>query len=454
MKKRILRCMLIGLVILIAIIGVFSVISGYIKNRPRLKYTYGQATSKSFVTYPKADFAVISDLHYYDNALGTSGAAFDRVLHSDRKLLKDSADLINLAIDSILKSNVKFVLVSGDLTKDGELICHQKLAKALSRITEKGIKVYVIPGNHDVNNPLSFQYKGDKSILVPNVTPSQFADIYRDFGYSDAIYRDTNSLSYVAEPVKNLWVVALDTCRYKENKPGQEEIVGGKLSQAEENWLEGILKKANEEDKAVIVMEHHGVVEHWKGQSKIHPDYLVQDYKYVGKLLASYGVRLTFTGHYHAQDITLGDYDNGGYLYDVETGSLITAPCPIRYCSINNNKIAIKSEFLINKLHPNTNFAEESTKFVFNTIKAEAYKSLREYFVSVKDANTLSDYVAAAFVEHYKGDENIKDRPAFDENKLSLWSRIIYSQEKYVINGLWKDLPPDDNNVVLDLTKK
>jgi hypothetical protein len=51
------------------------------------------------VEYPNAKFAVISDLHYYDNSLGTTGTAFEEVLKSDRKLLKDSADLLDLTIE-------------------------------------------------------------------------------------------------------------------------------------------------------------------------------------------------------------------------------------------------------------------------------------------------------------------------------------------------------------------
>lgn len=451
-KNHRLRNLLIAIPMLaIIIVFIVTAIYGIIKGQPKLQYTFNQSSKVNTVAYPNVKFAVISDLHYYENALGTSGTAFENVLKSDRKLLKDSADLLNLAIDNIIKSKVQFLLVSGDLTKDGELVCHQDVAKSLSRLTQSGIKVYVVPGNHDVNNPLSYKYEGDKSSKVPDITASQFADIYKDCGYSNAIYRDTNSLSYVAEPVNNLWIVALDTCRYAENKPGEEEIVSGKLSQEEENWLTNILKKANENNKAVIILGHHGLVEHWEGQSKLHPDYLLQDYKYVGKLLASYGVRLAFTGHYHAQDIALASFDNGGSLYDVETGSLITAPCAVRYCALDGNKIEINSDFLVDKLHPNTNFAKDANQFVFNTVEAEAYKTLRKYYVSEKDAKTIADYVSAGFVEHYKGDENIKDRPAFDVNKLSLWSRIIYSQEKYVVNGLWKDSPSEDNNVTLNL---
>lgn len=452
-RKYVLRTVLICLLAAVISLPLYATIAGYIKSQPKLQYTYSTMTTQGMMSYPDTEFAVISDLHYYDKSLGTSGRAFEACLNSDRKMLTASADLLNLAIDHILKSGVKFVLIPGDLTKDGERLCHQQVAAALSRFTQHGIKVYVIPGNHDINNPGAYKYEGEESIPVPHINAVQFANIYNDYGYSSAIYRDSDSLSYVAEPESNLWLIALDSCRYKENRPGREEIVGGKLSPGQEKWLEEMLKKANQNGKAVIVMEHHGVVEHWAGQNRLHADYLIQDYKYVSKMLASYGVRLAFTGHYHAQDITLADFNGGGFLYDVETGSLITSPCPVRYCTINDNKIKITSDYLIEKLHPGTDFAKNAEQFIHNTVESEANKTLRKYLVTAKDAHYLANYVAAGFTAHYKGDENAAACPAFEENKLGLWGRLIYAQQKYVVNGLWKDLPPADNDVILDLSE-
>ncbi|MCR4436004.1 MAG: metallophosphoesterase [Clostridiales bacterium] len=453
-RKYAVRNFILCLLAAAVIIPLYAVTAGHIKSQPKLQYTYGTMTPQSMASYPDTRFAVISDLHYYDNSLGTSGPAFEACLNSDRKMLKDSADLLNFAIDHILKSGVKFVLIPGDLTKDGEMLCHQRTAAALSRLTRSGVKVYVVPGNHDINNPGAFKYEGDKSIPIPSISADQFGEIYNDYGYGSAIYRDSSSLSYVAEPENNLWLIALDSCRYRENKPGGEETVGGKLSQSQEKWLEDMLKKAGQNGKAVMVMEHHGVVEHWTGQSRLHPDYLIQDYRYIGRLLASYGVRLAFTGHYHAQDITRADFNSSGFLYDVETGSVITSPCPVRYCTISNNKIKITSKNLAEKLHPGTDFAKNAEQFVYNTAEREAYNTLRKYLVSEKDAHSIAGYVAAGFTAHYKGDEKADDRPAFDGNKLGLWSRIVYLRQKYAADGLWKDLPPADNNVVLDLAKR
>lgn len=441
----IIAAIIIGLVI-------YKFASTYISALPKYTYTYGNVTAKNGVRYPNANFAVASDIHYYDKDLGTTGKAFEETLDSDRKLLLQSAELSELAVNRIINSDIKFLLVSGDLTKDGELINHQKVATQLNRIVDSGIKVYVVPGNHDVNNFDAVKYEGEKTTPVQNVSASDFAEIYKKCGYGDAIMRDQSSLSYVAQPQDGLWIVALDSCEYEKNKVGEKETVGGELVQSQIIWLEGVLKKANSEGKAVIVLEHHGVVEHWEGQSRLFPDYLLSDYKYVGKLLSSYGVKLAFTGHYHAQDITLQDNGDLGFIYDVETGSLITSPCPLRICSISNNSITIKTENFIDSFDAQS--AEKAWDFVKKTLYNEAYKKLKKYYVSDDDANYISNIVAQAFIAHYKGDEDPTKQVKIDTSKLNLWGQFIYSQYGYVVDGLWKDLTPSDNTATLILLSK
>ena len=224
-KKHVVRnIIIIAIAALIVGFVIYKLISGYISSLPKYTYTYGAVTGENMVAYPDTDFAVMSDIHYYDTSLGTTGAAFEECLASDRKLLKQSAELASLAVDRIIESDVKFVLVSGDLTKDGEKINHEKVAEQLQRLVDAGIKVYVVPGNHDVNNPLAVKYVGDGTEPVENVLADDFAEIYKNCGYGDALMRDPNSLSYVAEPQDGLWIVALDSNESEKNQPDTEEV--------------------------------------------------------------------------------------------------------------------------------------------------------------------------------------------------------------------------------------
>jgi len=415
------------------------------KNGGKLRYEFNKENGIA-CPYPDISFAVISDIHLYQSLLGSSGAAFEKTLNSDRKLLLDSIDLLDYAIGEIAASGVRIVLVAGDLTKDGELVNHQLIAEKFKRFSDAGIAVYVVPGNHDINNPGAVRYAGDSTSPVPSVSADDFARIYADYGFASALMRDDDSLSYVAEPVEGLWLLALDACRYRENTPGKEEIVSGKISQRTADWIGAVLQTAASRNKAVMVLIHHGVVEHWKGQSKLHPDYLINDYGSFGEFLASWNVRLAFTGHYHAQDVALGQF-GGKLLYDVETGSLVTAPCPIRYVEIKDNAAQIRTETIAEKLHPGTDFAINARAFVKKTVMLEAVKVLRGYKVSAKDADYIANAVGDAFDAHYAGDENPALRPPFDTSRLGLWGRFVYGQQKYALDGLWAELPPEDNNV-------
>lgn len=443
----------IGYTVIVLIIGslVYSLCSEYVKNRPAFDYCFGDDTLNKAVKYPDVRFAVLSDLHYYDSALGTEGSAFEACLQSDRKLLKESSTLIGLAVNKIIDSHVEFVLVSGDLTKDGELVCHQQVAESLSLLIEKGIRVYVIPGNHDVNNPGAFRYEEDRFLPVLSASHEEFANIYNDLGYGDALYKDTNSLSYVSAINNTLWLLAIDTCRSEENKPGGTEIVGGKLDEKQEKWIEEMLAMASRENKAVIVMAHHGFNEHFKGQKKFHDSFVIENHTYIGRLLASWNVRIAFTGHYHAQDVTLEDFGEHGFLYDIETGSLITPPCSLRLCTIEDNQLTVQSEFLLGQLHPETDFSTEAYRFVYESVAIEAREILKKFLVSQKDADYIADHAAHAFMAHYRGDEDISLKPSFDVKKLSLWGRMVYSQLNYVVDGMWNDLQPTDNEAVLNL---
>ena len=419
------------------------------KNKTTLHYDYNTGTG-AYASYPDVSFAVISDLHVYDSPLGSSGAAFEKTMLSDRKLLLDSIDLLDYAIANIASSGVRLVLISGDLTKDGELINHRIAAEKLKRLADANIAVYVVPGNHDINNPGAVRYVGDSHEPVATVSAAEFAQIYGDFGFNAALMRDDDSLSYAAEPVEGLWLLSLDACRYRENVPGQEEIASGRISQQTADWIASVLRAAASANKAVMVLIHHGVVEHWNGQAKLHPDFLIQDYINFGKFLASWNVRIAFSGHYHAQDITRGDFD-GKYLYDIETGSLVTAPCPMRYVEIRNNVINISTDTIVDKIHPGTDFAANAHAFVKKTVALEAAGVLKKYKVSDKDTVYIADTVGDAYAAHYEGDENPALRPLFETSKLGLWGRFIFKQQQYVFNGLWTDLPPADNNVSFEL---
>ena len=404
--------------------------------------------------YPATSFIVFSDPHIYDPALGTTGKEFEAYIAADRKLLRESPEILEAAIANIKNENAGFVLVPGDLTKDGERSSHDLAASYLSQLEAAGKKVYVVPGNHDIQNGHSYKYVGDTKQRVPNITPDEFVKIYNEFGFKEALYRDPASLSYVAEPQAGLWLLALDSCRYKENIEDKESVTDGKFSPQTLQWIEEMLGKAAKDNKPVIVMMHHGIMEHYVGQQKNYGEYIVDDHPQISKLFATYNARLVFTGHYHAQDITVAQYpETKKFVFDVETGSLVTYPCPYRVVSIDaSQQAAFRTELVKSiKSHPQ-DFQQFARNYTYEGIAGIATKTIMGYKVDQAEAEKLAKQVASSFVAHYSGDESLPaGQEMIQEQGLSPMGWLVIQMRKDLIYGLWKDLPPPDNNITIDL---
>ena len=404
--------------------------------------------------YPEASFLVFSDPHIYDPALGTEGKAFEDYLAYDRKLLRESTEIMEAAVAAIENEKASFVLVPGDLTKDGERVSHELAASYLSQLEAGGKQVYVVPGNHDIKNGYSFKYLGDMIERVPNITAAEFAQIYGEFGYKEALYRDSASLSYVAEPQAGMWLLALDSCIYAENIENEAPITDGKFSDATLGWVEEMLEKAATEKKAVIVMLHHCIVEHYVGQEKNYGEYVLDDFPAVSKLLAMYNARLVFTGHYHAQDITVARWPKTNkFVFDIETGSLVTYPTPYRIVNIDAaQKAAVQTKHIESiSSHP-ADFQEYAKAYVQSGIEGIATSAIMGYKVDRAEAEKLARQVAQAFVAHYAGDESLPPgQEAMQTKGMSIPGQVVVTFRKDLVIGLWDDLEPPDNNITIDL---
>jgi 3',5'-cyclic AMP phosphodiesterase CpdA len=402
--------------------------------------------------YPPATFIVISDIHYYDKGLGVSGKAFDDSLERDRKLLVLSGDIFSRVIDEVRTEYADFVIIPGDLTKDGEKINHKRVVEGLKRIADGGKKVFVVPGNHDIANRNAVRYLGNRTETVKTVSGDEFAKLYGEFGYSHAMERDSHSLSYIAEPVPGLWLMALDSCRWKENTPSKGPFHGGAFSKETRVWIERMLIRAKEEEKAVIAFTHHGLLEHYPSNERYYPQYLVQEHAVVSELLARHDVHLVFTGHFHAQDITVKRFKNPGqFLFDIETGSLVTYPCPYRIVTLAEDQTAdITSRFVTHLDSQGESFATYARDYVYRGTVKKADVALKGYRVSREDMEIISPQIAEAYVAHLAGDEEKPDITIHEEG-VGLWGKFIILMQKDLIEGWWTDLPPGDNAVKINL---
>jgi hypothetical protein len=406
--------------------------------------------------YPETTFMVISDPHFYEPSLGTSGAAFTDYLEKDRKLLAESEAILQTAIGRIQEHHPDFLLIPGDLTKDGALISHTQCAGHLASVEKQGIQVYVVPGNHDILNPHAMSFSGDRTERVETVTPEEFRTIYSEFGYSEALYQDPNSLSYVVEPVQGLWLFALDSALYGNNiEEGEPETDGG-FTQQQITWIETKLVEALQKGKVPIAMFHHGVIEHYDSQKQYFDMYLIDEFRQIADMFSFYKVPAVFTGHYHAQDIVLREWEEEQrFLYDIETGSLVTFPCPYRLISIKKDGIMDIDSFTIDDV-PGLDtgekpFEQYARDFIYRGINGIAIETMKELGIKEEEAAGLAPQITDAFIAHYLGDEQFTWEEMLSTEGLGLLGRLVVSVRKKLVHGLWDDPPPPDNRLRINI---
>ena len=298
--------------------------------------------------------AVMSDLHYLSPDMIADTEDFEHAFNSDRKLLKESSSVLREMLERVRADKPDILLVSGDLTKDGEQECHAALAKQLQQLQQDvpGLKIYVINGNHDIRNynAKNFNTADGKAVPATRTEPEDFKRIY-DFVYSDPTVLATftpaegnkaGGLSYVARPVEGLTVIAMDTCRYSSDNTSNgddEHETSGAISADLEKWVIEQTAAAKARGDLVIGLEHHGLVPHFDVQPTILPMYLVNGYERIAQEYADAGMSVVFTGHMHAVDIAAMTTKAGNTFYDIETGSALTYPCPVRFVDLRRSTV-------------------------------------------------------------------------------------------------------------------
>jgi 3',5'-cyclic AMP phosphodiesterase CpdA len=394
--------------------------------------------------FPVVRFAVIADPHLFDLSDSTPGPALDRALASGAKLHAESRMILERALADIAAERPDFLLVCGDLTRDGERSAHELAAGLLGGLDALGVPVLVVPGNHDVANPHAVRFTEHAAEPVPGVTPDEFATIHADLGYAEAIERDPASLSYLAEPVAGLRVLALDACRYRGGPDSPR--TDGRLSRATRAWAARALVRARADGAVVIVLLHHAVVPHFEDMEAWLDRYLLDGHAAAARLLAGGGARLVFTGHGHAQDIVRAR-TTAGPLWDVQTGSLASWPCPWRMVELGPGaSVRIESRGVTAIPSTGDGFAAYARQRLDDGLRDGALTVLRRMGVRGEAALAIARRSAEAGAAYFAGDEP-GPVSRIDGSTLGPWSGLAAAAVRGLLDTLGRDLEPADNEV-------
>lgn len=389
--------------------------------------------------------AVMTDVHYLSPLLAGEGdalAAFEKA--TGRKTTELHA-VLNKVIDSLMEEAPDILLVTGDLTNHGERQSHLDFIALLRPLQKAGTRIFVIPGNHDVNIPDARMYKGSESTPVESVSADEFARLYGSFGYEKALQRDETSLSYLTMIDERTWLLCIDSNRY--NEQTITSVTAGRIGPQTLEWARHILHVAKEKGITVLGMMHHGLVEHMPYQDAFFPDYLVENWQQQADILADAGLNVIFTGHFHASDISLHTSPAGNRIYDVETAALAQYPFGYRILQLQGNELSITTR-IVTSIPGNPDFEHESRRRLETVTRRVAQNRLNKTKMPMSEEvkTALTDLIVQLNLMHVRGDEAADPGMKSAVSMFASMMGTAADMESFAF-----DFPPEDNEVVITL---
>ncbi len=275
-------------------------------------------------------FYLVTDTHYLNNILEPGGEAFEKNMVTEQYFVKESGDIISSVFDRIIADgHTDIVLLPGDLVKNGEKESHNGFIKELYRLKEKGKRVYVITAGHDYNDN-AYVLKGEGRAPVEGTDYNALCDMYRDFGYGEAIAFDEPTHSYMAQLTDDIRMLAIH-CDSK----GQPK---GTMDDRLMAWAKQELDKAKQDGCSVFAICHYPVIPPVPVFDLVG-DAKIKDWEKIASFLADNGVELVLTGHMHIQSINEFYSENGNRLIDVCTSALVGSPAKYRKITVDESSV-------------------------------------------------------------------------------------------------------------------
>lgn len=285
------------------------------------------------------NFYQITDLHYYANeVIGSYGKYFELRCSTDQKCVAESGAIVDAAFAEIAadKDN-EIVIISGDVTYDGEKVSHDLLVKKLEKLKKAGKRVFLTFATHDFdNNARGYTEIGDFKLEEYN--RAELRELYNDFGWNEAISEHVPSYSYAVKMCDGWRFLLLNDDGNGRSFCGYDETLVA--------WIKNQAKEAKEAGERVIAVTHHPILP----PAEIYPLFshrdMLGDYETTAPMFADLGIQFCFTGHTHMQSISYLDTVRGNRLYHVNTGSICAYPAPYRKMTVTADGIDVKTHNL------------------------------------------------------------------------------------------------------------
>lgn len=271
-------------------------------------------------------FLLVTDPHYFENALGAEGEAYEKRSVTDQKCVAETGAIIDAEFERIAQNPTQTILIPGDMVYRSETASHVGFIKKLNVLKEKGKKIYVITARHDCCDEAR-GFIGAEEIPVDKTERKDLRELYYEFGFQDAIATwEKDGLSYVAQLAPGIRLLAL-------NCDGDCGSFKG-LWDDQMDWALAQIKAAQDAGEYIFAMTHYPLLPGSAVMNLIE-DAKLTDWEKRAQQFADAGLKLMFTGHMHMQSLTQYTTENGNTITDICTGSLVGCPAYYRHVTID-----------------------------------------------------------------------------------------------------------------------
>lgn len=419
-----------------------------------LKKDYKIKSSKDLVMY------TTTDLHYLSDSLTDNGEAFNKFVSSgDGKQLVYIDEMLDAFTSNIKTEKPDVLIISGDITNNGEKQSHLDLAKKLATIEESGTSIYVIPGNHDISNPYARAFKGNKQYVTDTISFKDFSKIYAAFGYEDAVSKDEDSLSYLAALSEDLWLLMLDTNKYKNNTKLGYPQLGGELSKNTLDWIDKCSALAEKSGARIITVMHHNILDH---SQVIREGFTLDNNEEALKVLKDNHLNLVLSGHIHIQDIC-SDNEDTNPTYDIASNSLAIYPHQygiLKYSSqdssINYSTARVDIEgwakdkgITDEKLNIFKKYSEDYFVMFAYDMVSKGFAEGSNY--TEDEIKSMSETMRTLNLRYFAGIENLNSKDVADSEGFKLLLSSVKGFLKSYAMSIVSDKNMDDNTLHMNI---
>ena len=251
--------------------------------------------------------------------------------------MRESEEIIREAFDIILNDpETDTVLITGDLTDNGEINSHEDLLKIFEEYTQKGLRILVTTSTHDYrelkktkyskvdqNKGLSYGYDENYEYkrFIPCAKREDLRAWYAPYGRDKAVSEHVDSMSYTYDLDEKHRLIAINDDYIANEKNSHRG-----LNEEQLNWIIEQADIATREGKKIVCFTHHPILTPSPIYKLIGSHDIIADNIKLANVLADNGINVIYTGHSHIHDIEYHKSENGNLLYDISTGALVGSP--------------------------------------------------------------------------------------------------------------------------------